>query len=49
MVEIALQKAGTRPLFKIEEADHLLAQEQSAGITLARAMELASLLPHRER
>jgi len=48
-VEIALQRVGTRPLFKIEEADHLMAQEQSEGITLARAMELASLLLHQER
>jgi hypothetical protein len=44
--EIAIQPVGTRPLFKIEETNHLLAQEQSSGISLARAMELASLLLH---
>jgi len=47
--EISLQPVGTRPLFRIEETDHLLAEEQSAGISRARAMELASFLLHQER
>jgi hypothetical protein len=46
--QISLQPVGTRPLFRIEEADHWLAQEQSFGISLARARELASL-PLQER
>jgi hypothetical protein len=41
--EIGLQPVGTRPLLKIEEADHWLAEDQSAGMSSARAMELASL------
>ena len=47
--EISLQPVGTRPLFRIEETDHLLAEEQSAGISRTRAMELASLLLHQQR
>lgn len=47
--EIRLQPVGTRPLLKIEETDHLLAREQSSGISLSRAMELASFLLHQER
>jgi len=47
--EISLQSVGIRPLLKIGEADHLLAREQSAGISRARAMELASVLLHQER
>jgi hypothetical protein len=47
--EIGLQPVGTRPLFRIEEADHLIAQEQSSGISRTRAMELAFLLLHQER
>ena len=47
--EIKLQPVGNRPRFRIEESDHLLAQEQSSGIPLDRAMELASLLLHQER
>jgi hypothetical protein len=47
--EISLQPVGTRPLFRIEETDHLLAEEQSAGISRARAMELASFLLPQER
>ena len=31
--EISLQSVGIRPLLKIGEADHLLAREQSAGIS----------------
>jgi hypothetical protein len=41
--EIGLQPVGTRPLLKIEEADHWLAEDQSAGMSSASAMELASL------
>jgi hypothetical protein len=47
--EIKLQPVGNRPRFRIEESDYLLAQEQSSGIPLDRAMELASLLLHQER
>jgi len=47
--EIRLQPVGSRPLFRLEEPDNLLAKEQSSGISLARAMELASLLLHQER
>jgi hypothetical protein len=47
--EIRLRPVGERPLFRIEETSNLLAQEQCFGIPLARAMELASLLLHRER
>ncbi|HZQ67929.1 MAG TPA: DUF2199 domain-containing protein [Terriglobales bacterium] len=45
-LRITLQPVGQRPLFFIEEGEHLLAQEQSVGITEGRAMELASLLLH---
>jgi hypothetical protein len=48
-IEIGIQPVGTRPLFRIEETDHLLAQEQSSGTSLARARELALLLLHQER
>ena len=45
-VEILLQPVGTRPLFRLEEPDHPLTIEQQAGITLDRALELASFLLH---
>ena len=44
---IVMQPVGTRPLFKIEEADHPLAIEQQSGIPCARARELAALILHR--
>lgn len=46
--EIVLQPLGTRPLLFIEEKDHTLAVEQSKGIDMQRARELASLLLHRQ-
>ena len=46
-LKITLQPVGERPLFFIEEVEHLLAQEQIAGITEDRAMELACALLHK--
>jgi len=40
------QAAGQRPLIELEPADHPLAVEQRAGITLARVQEIAEALLH---
>jgi hypothetical protein len=48
-LRIALQPLGARPVRVIEEADHLLAIEQSSGITYDRALAMAALLLHQER
>jgi hypothetical protein len=45
-IRIILQPIGTRPLFVVEESDHVLAIEQARGIPRHRAMELASLVLH---
>jgi hypothetical protein len=47
-LQIAIQPVGTRPLFFIED-DHQLRTEQTAGITIDRAHELASLLLHSQQ
>jgi hypothetical protein len=48
-VDITLQPVGARPLFLIEETEHQLATEQRSGISHDRAMELATLLLHRQK
>lgn len=48
-VRIIIQSVGQRPLFIVEDAEHPLAVEQRVGITFAAAMELASLLLHKQR
>lgn len=48
-LQINIQPVGTRPVFVIEEEEHLLAIEQRSGISRARATELASLLLHQQR
>lgn len=47
--EILIRPVGTRPLFRLEEAQHTLAIEQQSGITRNRALELVSLLLHQEK
>jgi hypothetical protein len=47
-IQITIQPVGTRPLFALEEPEHLLAVEQQCGITRERALELAVLLLHQE-
>jgi hypothetical protein len=48
-LEIVIQPAGTRPLFRLVELDHPLTIEQGSGITRSRALEMATLLLHQER
>ena len=48
-LQIAIQPVGTRPLFTLEDSQHLLAIEQQRGISRQRALELASLLLHQEK
>ncbi len=48
-LRIVLQPVGARPLFVVEEPDHSLAKEQSAGITRNRALAMASLVLHQQR
>ena len=48
-VKIVIRPVGERPLFVVEEMDHELASQQSSGIALGRAMDIASLLLHQER
>jgi len=45
-IRILLQPVGTRPLFVVEESDHMLAIEQASGIQRRRAIELAPLALH---
>jgi hypothetical protein len=47
-IQITIQSVGTRPLFALQEPEHLLAVEQQCGITRERALELAVLLLHQE-
>jgi hypothetical protein len=48
-LQILIPPVGERPLFVVEETDHALAIEQSAGITYEKASAMAALLLHQER
>ena len=47
-VKIILQPVGVRPLFVIEDVQHMLAVQQKSGISKQQAVELASFLHHSE-
>lgn len=47
-LRIILQPVGVRPLFVLEDEEHLLAVQQKSGITREQAVELASFLLHSE-
>jgi len=47
-LKLIVQPVGVRPLFLIEEDQHLLAMQQKSGISQQQAVELASFLLHSE-
>ena len=47
-LKIAIQPVGVRPLFLLEDNDHVLAVQQRSGISQQQAVELASFLLHSE-
>jgi len=47
-VKIILQPVGVRPLFVIEDVQHMLSVQQKSGISKQQAVELASFLHHSE-
>jgi hypothetical protein len=47
-LKIIVQPVGVRPLFVLEDDQHVLAAQQKSGISLQQAVELASFLLHSE-
>ena len=47
-LKIVVQPVGVRPLFLLEDQEHILAVQQRSGISQQQAFELASFLLHSE-
>ena len=47
-LKIIVQPVGVRPLFLLEDNEHVLAVQQKSGISKQQAVELASFLLHSE-
>lgn len=47
-LKIIVQPVGARPLFVLEDDQHVLATQQKSGISVRQAVELASFLLHSE-
>ena len=47
-LKIIVQTVGVRPLFVVEDDQHMLAEQQKSGISVQQAVELASFLLHSE-
>jgi hypothetical protein len=47
-LKIILQPVGVRPIFVLEDDQHVLAEQQKSGISQQQAVELASFLLHSE-
>ena len=47
-LKVIVQPVGVRPLFVIEDGQHVLAVQQKSGISQQQAVELASFLLHSE-
>jgi hypothetical protein len=47
-LKIIVQPVGARPLFVLEDDQHVLAEQQKSGISVQQAVELASFLLHSE-
>ena len=47
-LKIIVQPVGVRPLFVLEDDQHVLAAQQKSGISVQQSVELASFLLHSE-